>query len=47
MVSRTIMLLLTMLLAGSLACADESIKQGGKEVGQGWKKWARPPARRS
>jgi len=38
MVSRTIMLLLTLLLAGSLAGADDSIKQGGKEVGQGVKK---------
>jgi len=38
MVSRTIMLLLALLLAGSLAAADDSIKQGGKEVGQGVKK---------
>ena len=38
MVSRTIMLLLTILLAGSLACAEESIREGGKEVGQGAKK---------
>ena len=38
MVSRTIMMLLAMLLAGSLACADDSIKEGGREVGQGVKK---------
>jgi hypothetical protein len=38
MASRTIMLLLALLLTGSLACADNSIKEGGKEVGQGVKK---------
>jgi hypothetical protein len=38
MLPRTIMMLLTLMLMGSLACADESIKEGGKEVGQGAKK---------
>jgi hypothetical protein len=41
MLSRTIMLLLAMLLAGSLACADNSIKEGGREVGQGVTKAAK------
>jgi hypothetical protein len=38
MLTRTIMMLLALLLMGSLACADESMKEGGKEVGQGVKK---------
>jgi len=38
MISRTFMLLLTLLLAGSLAYADESIKEGSKEAVQGVKK---------
>jgi hypothetical protein len=38
MVSRIVVLFLALLMVGSFAYADESIKDGGKEVGQGAKK---------